>query len=285
MLTLGAVTYSVIGPLLLFMALEHISVPQVTIIQRLESVDILVMSVLLLGTNVSWWLIGNAALTFIGILLSILSPLFLPTEDGKLHLDEGVIYTIVAGFAYCLSMMITIKWLSKIPIPIVSLYRSVVGTAIYHIVIVAVPTISPGELNSPLLWLWMVPYGLLYVCAVQVLLLSAIVRAAPASISVGSNLIFFLSLMWAALLLKSYPTVPETFGAFFVALSIVSSVWEILSRDKRRSRSQRWDSTASEVRAALLSAVLCCVVLCSILLRFSALRSAPFFPTALSCII
>ena len=131
-------------------------------------------------------------------MLSLLSPLFLPAPNNELDISIGAPYVVFAGIAFSSSFVITMKFFSQIPVPIISLYRTVVGTILYHILVLCMPGMIPGELRSPTLWLCMLPYSFAYVFGVQMLLLTALTLAHPISVSIGSNCLFFMSLGWAA---------------------------------------------------------------------------------------
>jgi uncharacterized membrane protein len=68
----GSFLYSVIGPLFSLMALQSISIPQAAIIQRLESVNFLLLSYLFLGADISCWTLLSVCLTLIGVVVSVL---------------------------------------------------------------------------------------------------------------------------------------------------------------------------------------------------------------------
>ena len=89
------------------------------------------------------------------------------------------------------------------------------------------------DLQSINLWTWMIPYGFLYCFAVQKLMITALLLANPLSVSVGSNALFFMILTWSAVLLNSYPSVPEWFGIALIGVSILSSTYEIISRTSK----------------------------------------------------
>ena len=79
----------------------------------------------------------------------------------------------------------------------------------------------------------MLPYGILYVFGVQVSLLTALTTCSPVYVSVGCNLLFFLSIGWGMVLLGEFPTIPQLFGIGFIGLSIISSTREIIVTTKQ----------------------------------------------------
>lgn len=233
-LTISSILY-VVAPLLLFMGIEHSFIPIVAIVQRLESLNILVLSFLFLKFRMKWWTFWNGLLTLSGIVLSILSPLFLPAPYNELTISRGLAYVVVAGWCYSSSSVITMKFLRGIPVSILFLYRTIIGTVVYHVAVFGMGRLHlglhPGELRNPRLWVVMIPYSFLYVFVVQSLLLYSLTLgqyeesfthalllficsflfychplsnfsnfnlAHPTSISVGFNALFPLSLCWSA---------------------------------------------------------------------------------------
>ena len=94
-LSVGSGLYSALGPFLYMTGLSLTDVPTAAIIQRLESIDLLVLSFFFLGKPVSRWTLCNSLLTLLGILLALLSPLF---WGDKVSIPMGVVFIVLAGF-------------------------------------------------------------------------------------------------------------------------------------------------------------------------------------------
>ena len=65
---------------------------------------------------------------------------------------------------------------------------------------------------------------MLYVTLAQSVWLFALSNAAPKTISVGTTTLFVLMLVWAMLLLDSFPTGAQWLGCAFITTSIASSI-------------------------------------------------------------
>ena len=144
-LSIGSCLYSVLGPFLYMTGLSLTDVPTAAIIQRLESINLVILSFMFLKKPLSRWTVCNAALTLLGILLALLSPLF---WGNAISIPIGVIFIVIAGFSYSSSLLISLKFLKPVPVPIVAVFRVAVGTALYH-VIVLIMSKDPGRLYAP----------------------------------------------------------------------------------------------------------------------------------------
>lgn len=92
----------------------------------------------------------------------------------------------------------------------------------------------------------MVPYGLVYVFLGQMCWLLALQKASALYVSIGTTLLFILSLIWAAVLLGEFPTTPQWIGSAVLTISIVSSVSEILHNHWAKSKEPDELPTPSE---------------------------------------
>ena len=105
----------------------------------------------------------------------------------------------------------------------------------YHILIIVLGE-RLGRLYSATLWIGMVPYGLVYVFLGQMCWLLALQKASPLYVSIGTTLLFILSLIWSAVLLGVFPTTPQWIGSVVLTLSIASSVAEIVHNHRAKNK-------------------------------------------------
>lgn len=123
-MVLGSVLYSVVGPFLFLTGLASTDVPTASILQRMESINFLVLSYFALYTPVTTWTIANSAMTLTGIILAVVSPLFF---GRPLELSSGYLFIIMAGYAFSLSLLISKKYLSTVPVAILAVFRVLLG--------------------------------------------------------------------------------------------------------------------------------------------------------------
>lgn len=233
-MALGSVLYSAVGPYLFLTGLTTTDVPTSVIIQRMESLNFLVLSYFVLKAEVSYWSMFNGLLTFCGIVLAIVSPLFWGELVG---VSTGALYILGGGYAYSASLIISKKYLAAVPVGVLAVFRVLVGTVLYHLLMLATGA-DTGVLLSAKLWYYMVPYSLVYVFAAQALWLLALLQAQPTSISVGTTCQFVLSLAWSAALVGTLPTKPQWVGSVVLTVSILSGMWEAVSRLRVQEQEQ-----------------------------------------------
>ena len=121
---IGSILYSVVGPFLYLTGLASTDVPTAAIIQRLESLNFLVLSFLALGTTITKWTLFSSMLTLCGIILAIISPVFFGNE---VELAGGAILILLSGYAFSFSLLISKKYLSDIPVAILAVFRVIFG--------------------------------------------------------------------------------------------------------------------------------------------------------------
>lgn len=232
-MAVGSVLYSAVGPYLFLTGLTTTDVPTAVIIQRMESLNFLALSYFFLSSDISYWTLGNGLLTLSGIALAMISPLF---WGESITVSSGALYILCSGYAYSTSLIISKKHLTGVPVGVLAVFRVVVGTVLYHLLMLSTGG-EMGALVSPKLWMYMLPYGLVYVFAAQVLWLQALMQAPPTSISIGTTCQFVLSLAWSAILVGTLPTNAQWIGSAVLTVSIVSGVYEVMWRlqeDKQR---------------------------------------------------
>eukprot|EP00449_Zooxanthella_nutricula_P000758 CAMPEP_0198501180 /NCGR_PEP_ID=MMETSP1462-20131121/8566_1 /TAXON_ID=1333877 /ORGANISM="Brandtodinium nutriculum, Strain RCC3387" /LENGTH=342 /DNA_ID=CAMNT_0044230209 /DNA_START=117 /DNA_END=1145 /DNA_ORIENTATION=+ len=216
------ICYSGLGPLLYLIALQHITIASAAILGRLESLEFLVLAILLLGEKVDCWSLANSALTLIGILVALLSP---PLFGQQLEFSSGFVLMVCSGLFYVASLVVTKKWLVCIPIGILAMVRLSLGTLIYHVmVLLQRGDVGVTEIYTQAYWSQVWWYAVLYVSLAQTLWLTALAHAGSTAISVGTTSLFVLTLLWAMAVLDSFPTGPQWLGSAFIVASVLSSI-------------------------------------------------------------
>jgi len=222
----GCLFYSVLAPFFFLTGLDTVTVADAAILSRLESINILVLSYLFLGkehpTKISTWASFNSFLTLAGVVLTLTAPLF---WGEAADFSTGNFLIVLSGWANTISLTISIKSLTTIPLSIIAITRVAVGTFAFHFLVVIMG--DPGmDLSLPLLWKYMVPFSIIYVYIGQVVWLMTLSRVTPLSISVGTTFLFTLTILWSIVLLKVLPDRAQMLGAGVITISIASSVAE-----------------------------------------------------------
>jgi drug/metabolite transporter (DMT)-like permease len=260
-LFIGSFLYSCIAPYFILTGLSRISVDMVGILQRMESINILILGYFFIGTKVSTWCVCNAFITFIGILLTVISPLFF---GEKIEFSVGMLYVLLGGISYSSSLIISMLCIHRIPLAVVAVFRVSIGTLMFHIFMaVMIQDYMWNELRNATLWLYMIPYGIIFVFGGQMCWLMALSTASTQAISIGTTTLFILTILWGVIILKKVPThspthsltysltqVPtkeEWIGFSILSVSIVSSVLEKLYHEPSKSQEDM------DIRTKLLS--------------------------------
>jgi len=228
-LLVGSILYQVVGPYFFYIALNTLSVPAASIVQRLESLYFLFLSYVFLRAEVSKWALFSASLTLVGVLLAT----FWNSLVGKeASYPAGILYMILSGFAYSGSLLTTKKYLSQCNTGIVAITRSVVGMVIFHLE--SIYMADSYVLLEAKAWGLTLPYGFVYVFMGQVAWTTALQLAEPVHLSVGTSALFPLTLAWSAVLISSVPDTSQGLAAAFIVAGIASSVAEVMFKEAKK---------------------------------------------------
>ena len=224
-LLLGSLFYSVLAPYLFMSGLDSVTVADAAILSRMESINILILAFVFLGHTVSAWAAFNSSLTVLGIVLTLISPLLFFQQSADF--STGNVYILASGWCYSISLLISMKTLTTLPVAVIAIFRVAVGTVMYHFLVLFMGD-DVMELYSLKLWTYMLPYGIVYVFGGQVFWLLALSNVSSLTLSVGTTCLFLLTIMWSVFLLKQVPTSSQWVGVGVISLSIASSVAEKL---------------------------------------------------------
>ncbi len=224
-LFIGSFLYSCIAPYFILAGLSRISVDMVGILQRMESINILILGYFFkIGVKISHWGICNALLTLTGILLTLISPIF---WGEKFEFSLGMLYVLIGGVSYSSSLIISMICIHRIPLPVVAVFRVSIGTLMFHIFMaIMIQDYMWNELRNATLWLYMIPYGIIFVFGGQIFWLMALSTTSPQVVSIGTTTLFILTILWGMIILQKIPTKEEWIGFSILSVSIVSSILE-----------------------------------------------------------
>ena len=252
-LFMSSLLYSGAAPYLFMSGLDTVTVADAAILQRMESINIIILAFLFFGTRISRWACANCLCTVGGIALTLVSPAFV--GDGDVTFSTGDVYIIASGICYSVSLLISMRTLTTIPMSVIAIFRVFVGTILYHLLVIII-----GEdvmmLWNPRLWTYIAPYGIIYVFLAQIFWLLAIVHCSPLTVSVGTTLMFCLTILWSISLLGQMPTSAQWLGFSVISLSIMSSIAEKLHAAGRGSQTDQLLRETPDTDNELLSKLL-----------------------------
>jgi drug/metabolite transporter (DMT)-like permease len=214
-----------LAPALVFSALAVTPVNTVVLISRIEPPLILALSVILLDERVNRWIVGGAALSFLGVLMTILLQ---PRGAGEaaMGLGNGEFWTALAAIALALSTIISKTSLREIPVGVFSIIRMLVGTIVFFVL--AAVLFGPGhfvDVGSPFLWRWIVLYAAGIVVAGQLLWYNGLRRGTASEVSLASTLTPIAGFAAAFLILGEAPTRAQWAGGLLILVGMGLNHW------------------------------------------------------------
>ena len=230
-LIIGSTLYSVVGPYLFYIGLLTIEVPMASIVQRLESINFLVLSYFALNTVISQYTLISAICTFMGVVIAVsFNAIF--TGD-RVEFPEGYLYILLSGYATSFSLLLSKKYLAKCNTGVIAMARSTLGAILFYALSLVINT-SSDEFANMELWKYAMPYGFVYIFVGQVSWVTALAINPPVVLSVGINVLFCLNLAWSGLLLNVYPTKESWVGAGFIFVSILLAIYDSVNYNKQQ---------------------------------------------------
>lgn len=224
-LSVVAILEGALAPTLIFTALAVTMVNNVILIGRIEPPLTLILSVLLLRERVNRWVVGGAIASFIGVILTIL----LQTPDdnivkmgGAIHIGQGELMT--AGWAVCIaiSTIISKAKLGQIPLGIFTVFRTFIGTIIFFaIVMVQYGPIHFIDIFSPLLWQWMLFYGIVIVVGGQLCFFTGLKKSTASEVSLASSFGPIAGILASYLILGELPSIAQYIGGTVIMAGII----------------------------------------------------------------
>lgn len=164
-LILVAVLSGALAPALIFTALSQTMVNNVILIGRIEPLLILILSVWFLHSRLRRWEVVGTLVSLVGVLFTIaLQPSSSPFPMSLLSLGKGELLTILGISAAAIATVISKAKLGHIPLGLYTVVRLVVGTVVFFVLaIVLYGAEHFRDITSPVLWQWMLLYGLVIV--------------------------------------------------------------------------------------------------------------------------
>lgn len=217
MLTLSAFLSSALTPGLFFYALAHTSVTNVVLVSRIEPPLFLLAAWLVLNERVCrrTMTAGLIALTGAVVMIGL-------RDDGGLGaLGTGEWATVSATLSYVASTLVTRVSLRDIPLGIFSIYRTVVGAAIYFVLVSALygPQVF-RDILSPMLWQWIWLYSGVVIVLGQLAWNMALKYARASELSLATSFSPLAAILIAIVLLGETAGPGLIPGAALIVLAI-----------------------------------------------------------------
>lgn len=225
----GSMLYSVLGPYFFFIGLQTTDIPVASIMQRLEPTLFVILSTMFLDTKLNTWCTINLLITCVGVIVAITFDSMAYGED--VDFPTGYLFILLSVCCYSLSLLISKKYLVEVNVGVLSSFRITVGAIMFHAL--SVLEGNQDTLTDPILWMYMLPYGFIFMFSGQLSWLTALEANPPITLSIGSNFKFVLTLLFGIAINNQIPNVGQAVASSIIFIGIVSGVAEIILSEKK----------------------------------------------------
>ncbi|MDX1786001.1 MAG: DMT family transporter, partial [Roseovarius sp.] len=201
-LTVSAVLSSALTPALFFVALDYTTVTNVVLIGRIEPPLFLLATYFILGEKLDPWAFAAGLIALVGAVIIIA----FKGDGAAFMFGKGEIATIAATISFIASTLVARVGLKGVPLGIFSIYRTVLGTAIYFVL--ALYLYGPSHFQdvlSPVVWKWVWVYAVIVIMIGQFAWNLGLKNARSADVSLATSFSPLAALVIAMLLLGEDP--------------------------------------------------------------------------------
>lgn len=235
-----------LAPTFGFLALTHTSVSNVVFLGRVEPVLFMILSAFILNDRPDRWAIFGSSVSAVGVV----TILYLQgLEMGGFTLGTGELYAILTAVTLASGTIISKIRLGTIPFGIFAVLRMVIGAIFYFTW--AYYWFGPEhflDVASPLLWQWMLLYGIIIVAGGQMLFLKGIGNSRGQDVSLAASFSPLIAVAFAYLLLGEVPGKPIIIGGSIICFGIFSAQTGAWYSRRRKERLENSDVIEMEGR-------------------------------------
>lgn len=218
LMTVSAFLSSALTPGLFFYALSNTTVTNVVLITRIEPPLFLLAALFLLNERFR----ARAMLASLVALMGAVVIIGWRENGGVASLGKGEWAAIAATVSYVASTIVTRRGLRNVPLGFFSVYRTIVGAAVYFIAVSLI--FGPGtfrDIFSPMLWSWVWVYTGIVIVLGQVTWAMALKFAQSSDLTLATSFSPLAGLLFAMVLLGETPGPGLLPGAAIIMLSIM----------------------------------------------------------------
>jgi drug/metabolite transporter (DMT)-like permease len=247
-LSLVAIMSGAIAPGLIFQSLGLTTVNNVILVGRLEPPLTIALSIWLLRERVSFWGITGAAISFIGVILTIILPSSfqnMANIKNYFSLGTGEILVVIAAVVLSLSTIISKNKLAEISLGIYSIFRTALGTVIFFfLALILYGHDHFMDVLSPFLWKWMLIYGSVIVVVGQSLWITGLRATSVSQASLIGSFTPVTGIIAAYFVLGEIPTVAQYIGGGVILVGIIFGQIELWRKRSLQLLNSSVDSTS-----------------------------------------
>lgn len=243
-LILVSILSGALAPALIFTALTQTMVNNVILIGRIEPPLILVLSVWLLHSRLHRWEVVGTLVSLVGVMFTIaLQPASSPFPMSLLFLDKGGALTILGVSAAAIATIISKARLGRIPLGLYTVVRLVVATVVFFVLaIVLYGAEHFRDVTSPILWQWMLLYGIVIVAIGQLCWFRGLRAATTSEAALVNSFNPVAGIAAAYLILGEQPLFAHYVGGSIILLGVLLNQVGIWNKTSAKSCALKMNS-------------------------------------------
>jgi drug/metabolite transporter (DMT)-like permease len=230
LMALIAVLSGALAPALFFTALKQTTVNNVVLLGRIEPPLTLALSVWFLGERVNLWIVLGAAVSFLGVILTIVLQ---PPQEAMIQMagwqiGQGELMALGGAVIAAIATVVSKASLGQIPLGLFNIARNAIGTVVFFVAVLIF--FEPShfmDVFTPVLWQWMVIYSLVIVVGGQLAWFKGLKTSSASEVSLASAFNPLAGVLAAFLILGEVPTVAQYIGGAVILVGIVLNQWGI----------------------------------------------------------
>lgn len=244
-LILVSVLSGAIAPALIFTALSQTMVNNVILVGRIEPSLILALSVWLLHSRLNRWEVIGTLVSLVGVAFTIaLQPA--PSNAlsmGAIAVGKGELLTILGVSAAAISTVISKAKLGHIPLGLYTIVRLVMGTIVFFVLAIGLYGVEHfRDVTSPVLWQWMLLYGVMIVAIGQLCWFRGLRLSTTSEAALVNSFNPVAGIAAAYLILGEQPLFAHYAGGSIVLLGLLLNQIGIWNKTSSKSYVLRTDS-------------------------------------------
>lgn len=244
-LTLVSVLAGALAPALIFIALSQTMVSNVILVGRIEPPLILLLSVWLLHSQINRWEVIGTLVSLVGVVFTIAfqPPPANSLAMGAIHLGKGELLTLMGVSAAAIATVISKAKLGRIPLGIYTLARLVIATVVFFVLaIVLYGADHFRDVTSPVLWQWMLLYGIVIVAIGQLCWFRGLRASSTSEAALVNSFSPVAGLAAAYLILGEQPLFAHYIGGSIILLGLLLNQIGIWNKTSSKSCALKMDT-------------------------------------------
>lgn len=221
-----------IAPALIFIALSQTMVNNIILVGRIEPPLILALSVWILHHRLNRWEVMGTLVSLVGVVFTIVlqHSSSSPVAMGGFALGQGEMLTILAVSAAAIATVISKAKLDHISLGLYTIVRLIVGTIVFFILAIKLYGVEHFiDVASPLLWQWMLLYGIVIVVIGQLCWFRGLRISTTSEVALVNSFSPVLGIVAAYWILGEQPLFAHYVGGSIVLLGLLLSqigIWQ-----------------------------------------------------------